>query len=407
MHRVWIAAEKEKYYKHGRKSKRWRTMQQPEKKHMSIIIDGMDQGKSRIPKPSRHSKATDSLFAQQIHVTGIMHHGAEVPVTVRLSDERLPKDSNATIDSICHALRIAQDGRPTEPLPEILYLQLDNCGGENKNKHILFFCALMVGVGLVKKIKLSFLPVGHTHEDIDQLFSRLAARLRQTDVITLRDMIDTITRSYTTPSGINPAVHVVNELPDFKRWFAADVPKMQHITEARVFRFVRDNQGVVQLTVRNDMATTSRNSSSNQWFPQDGYAIITRERALEIWNSPIPKVPLRPLPIDEITATIDKYEAEHETSATNIADWRDRILEMVNAEESQCAECVRLAREDAKTNQVTTYVYYHHCLPCLFLTCTYTFHTTFSSRGIQRSWLLTNGAERKKFMICSPIISSR
>jgi len=194
-HRVWIAFEKEKYYKHRRKSKRVRSVKRRGRTHMSVIIDGMDNTKSRVPKPFRHSKATDSLFAQQIYVTGIMHHGGDVPVSVRLADERLPKDSNATIDSICHALRTAQDGKPHEPLPDVLYLQLDNCGGENKNRHVLFFCALLVGVGLVKKVKLSFLPVRHTYEDIDQLVSWLARLLRRNDSITLQDLIDIVTDS--------------------------------------------------------------------------------------------------------------------------------------------------------------------------------------------------------------------
>ena len=143
---------------------------------MSIIIDGMDQAKTKLPDPVRHSKDTEPLFQQAVHVTGIVDHGGTVPAQVLFEDGRATKDSNNTINSLCHTLREHQlDG----PLPDVLYIQLDNATGENKNKFVLFFCALLVGAGVFEKVKLSFLPVGHTHEDIDQLFSRFAEALRR------------------------------------------------------------------------------------------------------------------------------------------------------------------------------------------------------------------------------------
>ena len=39
-------------------------------------------------------------------------------------------------------------------------------------RFILGFLCLLVELGIFIKIKLSFLVVGHTHEDIDQVFSR-------------------------------------------------------------------------------------------------------------------------------------------------------------------------------------------------------------------------------------------
>ena len=35
------------------------------------------------------------------------------------------------------------------------------------------------------QVEFNFLPVGHTHEDVDQLFSRIAEKLRHNDVYTL------------------------------------------------------------------------------------------------------------------------------------------------------------------------------------------------------------------------------
>jgi hypothetical protein len=49
-----------------------------------------------------------------------------------------------------------------------LFLQLDNCSGENKNWLVLQFLSMLVDMKIVKAIEVNFLPVGHTHIDIDQ-----------------------------------------------------------------------------------------------------------------------------------------------------------------------------------------------------------------------------------------------
>ena len=59
-----------------------------------------------------------------------------------------PHDSNLTIEvltQIMHALK--------EKLPPTLYLQLDNCARENKNRYFLGFCALLVVKGVFKKVE--------------------------------------------------------------------------------------------------------------------------------------------------------------------------------------------------------------------------------------------------------------
>ena len=49
-----------------------------------------------------------------------------------------------------------------------VFLQLDNCGGENKNWLLLQWLSMLVELGRVKAFHINFLPVGHTHIDIDQ-----------------------------------------------------------------------------------------------------------------------------------------------------------------------------------------------------------------------------------------------
>ena len=67
-------------------------------------------------------------------------------------------------------------------LPKQLFLQLDNTGNQNKNRCMVAYCALLIHCGMFEKVQISFLPVGHTHEDIDRIFSYVHKRLRQNDL---------------------------------------------------------------------------------------------------------------------------------------------------------------------------------------------------------------------------------
>ena len=40
--------------------------------------------------------------------------------------------------------------------------------------------AVLYYVSFILKVSINFLPVHHTHEDVDQFFSRIAAQLRKT-----------------------------------------------------------------------------------------------------------------------------------------------------------------------------------------------------------------------------------
>ena len=72
-------------------------------------------------------------------------------------------------------------------------MQLDNTTGENKNETVLGFLAWLCAVGTFKKVTLSFLPVGHTHEDIDAVFGVLMRYLNRIDRIsTLEELIQAI-----------------------------------------------------------------------------------------------------------------------------------------------------------------------------------------------------------------------
>ncbi len=61
------------------------------------------------------------------------------------------------------------------------------------NSLFVIHCLIM----FVVQVKLSFLPVGHTHEDIDQMFSRFSDHLVGRDIFCISDMKEKIEKAFT------------------------------------------------------------------------------------------------------------------------------------------------------------------------------------------------------------------
>lgn len=93
------------------------------------------------------------------HIVGALFHGGSTYAMIDLN--QYPHDSNLTLNCLLHSLALqARAGK----LTPTVYIQLDNCARENKNKYFLGCMALLVKLGFTKEITLSFLMVGHTHE---------------------------------------------------------------------------------------------------------------------------------------------------------------------------------------------------------------------------------------------------
>ena len=72
---------------------------------------------------------------------------------------------------------------------------------------------MLVDRGIFKKIKVNFLLVGHTHDHIDQMFSRFSKKLARCDAFTLLMLSRLITEAYTP----KPDIKHFDEVYDFKR----------------------------------------------------------------------------------------------------------------------------------------------------------------------------------------------
>ena len=69
----------------------------------------------------------------------------------------------------------------------VVRFDCDNCGGQNKNRWVVWFCSFLVLVGLCDEAHLHFLVAGHTKNAADGAFGLFKRAVKRTDVITPQD----------------------------------------------------------------------------------------------------------------------------------------------------------------------------------------------------------------------------
>ena len=156
--------------------------------------------------------------AYAYHVDGRFSHDANLILTVLLS----------ALNHLCE----------TTALPKHMHLQMDNCARENKNRFVLAFMSMLVQLNIFEtvqrlfssiviplKVELSFLPVGHTHNDIDQMFSKMSQHLAKNTVKHLDELCRAWNAAYSTKEGIRPHVFCVEEVADVKCWLEPLIAK--------------------------------------------------------------------------------------------------------------------------------------------------------------------------------------
>ena len=136
---------------------------------------------SRIPKD-----ITDDCLVQ-MQLVGCLSYHRVVKPWFSFTYPNVHNDPNLTI-TIIH--RVLQSW--TSPLPEVLYVQVDNTARENKNSSVFGYLCMLVHQGLFKKIKVNSFLVGHN----DQMFSTFSKKSSRYDAFTLPIMSNLIQEAY-------------------------------------------------------------------------------------------------------------------------------------------------------------------------------------------------------------------
>lgn len=144
--------------------------------NICIIQDGLDQSKVALPRSSvMFGKDFSTMQKPKLHISLTIVHGFFLLFT--LSNPDTQKNSDASIETIAHALSLLQSTHGMQLGQAHIHIQADNTCREVKNNHFLRFCACQVSSGNVGALSVRFLRTGHSHEDVDQVFGRLARHL--------------------------------------------------------------------------------------------------------------------------------------------------------------------------------------------------------------------------------------
>ena len=147
-----VKLERQHYY-----SNRLRAEADPET-YLSLIIDGADQSDHQCPHWCERSHASAACTRQKLYLYGCISHGRKAYVyTV---PDHVKQGHDTTIEVIWRVLNdtLEREGK----IPPVLLLQLDNTTKQNKGRFLFAFLGMLVHFGGVRKVVISFLPVGHT-----------------------------------------------------------------------------------------------------------------------------------------------------------------------------------------------------------------------------------------------------
>lgn len=141
-------------------------------KKLSVITDAIDHTKFKYPRSKVFgSKEFSGVVRPSMDFSAMISHGH--CLLFALSEPWVKKDSSWCSELLCHSLNLLSarglDLRSTE-----VYLQADNTSRECKNNTLCRLGGVLVGCHQLKHFQLDFLMTGHSHEDVDQLFSQVS-----------------------------------------------------------------------------------------------------------------------------------------------------------------------------------------------------------------------------------------
>ena len=241
-----------------------------------LCNDGMPCSNVTLFKALNSRKALDNHYKMS-RERDLVAPKTTTPLTIEGGNGEITSSLNLQTTSS----QSATDAVPTpafRTLPENLLLQLDNCAAENKNRYLFAYLSLLVAKGVFKTVQLGFLMVGHTHEDIDALFSRFSERLRTEMIFTFPHLMDHFLQCESSA----PAPFFMTQVPDFKSFVQGYMCDGQdtlvgHSKPLQFRFFMQGELPVMQYKIH---------PKSPDWMPKEG--------GIELWKKDAtgkPKLP--------------------------------------------------------------------------------------------------------------------
>lgn len=191
----------------------------PSCSEVTAILDSFDQAKHAFPRSEAMSaKDFNSWARPKMSATTLILHGDGV--VHALSPPHIPGNSSRTIEILSAGMtRCVQNGVDWRHCA--LHLQSDNCAKECKNQSVLRFLATMVATHRLKSARLSCLMSGHSHEDVDGLFSVMSTFISGHKELWTMDSFLNCYRKFFSSADVRPhekCFRDVNILTSFHDW---------------------------------------------------------------------------------------------------------------------------------------------------------------------------------------------
>ena len=253
---------REEYKKHLNEVKRDREVYQRNKErarldptnYLSLTIDAADNSDHGIPYMHDRTKVSTDSWKHRMHVIGVLAHGHGAWAFT--CPNHVAQGHNVTIQSIVEVLLDLRKRYRHQSVrwPHTLYLQLDNTTKQNKGKFLCAFLHVLVDYGLFDATYSNFLPVGHTHIDIDQFFSRYSVYLRTHNTLSRMQMKEALEKCYRSKKGAveKPVVRHWETIANISEWIGetcADTKNIMSFRSIRIFKS-QTEAGAVWLQVK-------------------------------------------------------------------------------------------------------------------------------------------------------------
>lgn len=323
-HHAFVRRERESYWARRDLGRDPRTRQTA----LSLIIDAADQGAYASPYFYERTHETQGTWRVPIHLMACISHGRRTYAYTFA--ENIKHGSNLTIEVL---FRVLIDTLEREQkLPPVLYLQLDNTTKQCKSRYILGFLALLVHFGVFEKVVLSFLPVGHTHEDIDQIFSRLAVYLRKHNVRNQFELLEALKAAYTPRDGHEVQTGHLVTVANISDWIEPVLASTSNqagrdgITQFHEFTFVKHNGDTV-MTVREWCGDESERPKALHRY-QHAHTVFEREPNL---FQGVPDAQRRDCPTEEHERKLREGNAALALSKSIPPDVNAALVDVINS----------------------------------------------------------------------------
>lgn len=182
---------------------------------------------------------------RKCRIFGVCSEGENFQVNYLIDEAHAcGKGANSIVSMVHHFLQFF-----TQPTNKI-FLQADNCVGQNKNNIMTSYLIWRVSVGLNHSCELNFMIPGHTKFTPDRFFGLIKRNYRRTNLSSLVEIAEVVR---TSTAASNNKVYIIGDeqspkpfhyynWADFLASFCQTIP---HITSYHHFRVDKDHPGII------------------------------------------------------------------------------------------------------------------------------------------------------------------